>query len=111
VFGFEVVLKSEEAGRRFVFLGDGERLVLTLWEQAQGECRFEADRPGLHHLSFEASSVEEVGQYERRLTKEGVRLLHGGIVSHGEGADSGGIFFEDPDGIRLEIYSPSGVGG
>lgn len=109
VFGFEVVLKSEEVGRRFVFLCDGERLVLTLWEQVQGEGRFEAGRPGLHRLSFETSPVEEVGQYEERLTKEGVRLLHDGIVPHGEGANSGGIFFENPDGIRLVICTPSGV--
>ncbi len=111
VFGFEVVLKSEEVSRRFVFLGDGGRLVLTLWAQAQGAGRFEVGRPGLHHLSFEVSSVEEVGQYEKRLVEEGVRLIHDRIVSHGEGADSGGIFFEDPDGIRLEIYSPTGVEG
>lgn len=67
--------------------------------------------PGLHHFSFEASSIEEVGQYEERLAEEGVRLLHDGIVSHGESADSGGIFLEDPNGIRLAIYSPTGVGG
>ncbi|MES2462541.1 MAG: VOC family protein, partial [Armatimonadota bacterium] len=24
---------------------------------------------------------------------------------------SGGLFFEDPDGTRLEIYAPSGVEG
>src|SRR3990170_2872722 len=36
--------------RRFAFLGDGERLVLTLWEQSAG--RFDNKAPGLHHLSF-----------------------------------------------------------
>lgn len=25
--------------------------------------------------------------------------------------DSGGLFFEDPDGIRLEIFAPRGVAG
>lgn len=29
---------------------------------------------------------------------------------HAEGAQSGGVFFEDPDGIRLEIYAPNGAG-
>lgn len=86
---------------------------MTLWEQVlePDNSRFEAGRPGLHHLSFEASSVEEVGRYEERIKEEGVKLLYDGIVPHGEGADSGGIFFEDPDGIRLEIYSPTGVEG
>ena len=32
-----------------------------------------------------------------------------GVVAHGEGAASGGIFFTDPDGIRLEIYAPGGA--
>ena len=38
-----------------------------------------------------------------------MKLHHGGIVPHGEGASSGGIFFEDPDGTRLEIYAPAGA--
>jgi lactoylglutathione lyase len=65
----------------------------------------------LHHLSFQVGSIEEVRAYEERLQRLGVRLLYDGLVRHGEGLDSGGIFFADPDGIRLEIYSPSGVGG
>ena len=39
-----------------------------------------------------------------------VKLLYQGIVPHAEGAESGGVFFEDPDGIRLEIFSPTGAG-
>lgn len=64
VFGFEVMVESEAQGRRFVFLGDGESLILTLWEQSAG--RFETGRPGLHHLSFEVSSIEEVRTFEAR---------------------------------------------
>lgn len=109
VFGFEVMVESEAQGRRFVFLGDGESLILTLWEQSAG--RFETGRPGLHHLSFEVSSIEEVRTFEAGLREMGVALLYDGIVPHAEGEDSGGVFFEDPDGIRLEVYSPSGVGG
>jgi gluconate kinase len=35
-FGFEVIMKSQEEGHQFVFLGSGERLVLTLWKQREG---------------------------------------------------------------------------
>ena len=42
----------------------------------------------------------------KRLGEMGVGILHDGIVAHGEGAPSGGIYFEDPDGTRLEIYAP-----
>jgi hypothetical protein len=37
-------------------------------------------------------------------------IHHGGIVPHAEGRSSGGLFFEDPDGIRLEIFTATGVG-
>ena len=31
------------------------------------------------------------------------------IVPHSDGASGGGIFFTDPDGIRLEIYAGDGA--
>src|SRR6185295_17356371 len=97
---------SQADGRRFVLLGDGERLVLTLWQQSAG--RFAANQPGLHHLSFQAGSLAEVRAFEERLRALGARFLYDGIVRHMEGVDSGGVYFEDPDGIRLEIFSPNG---
>src|SRR3954454_14401321 len=87
-------------GDGYAFLGDGEKLVLTLWQQSDGA--FSSSTPGLHHLSFEVGSVDEVSAAERRVRDAGATLHHDGIVAHSEGASSGGIFFEDPDGIRLE---------
>jgi lactoylglutathione lyase len=97
-------------GDRYAFLGDDSRLILTLWQQA-ADGTFATDRPGLHHLSFEVDSVEAVRAAEERVRAAGLRLYHDGIVPHGEGASSGGIFFEDPDGIRLEIFTGAGVHG
>ncbi|MEJ7713531.1 MAG: VOC family protein [Pyrinomonadaceae bacterium] len=107
VFGFQIAAESDETGRRFVFLGDGNKLVLTLWQQSEG--RFNKAQPGLHHLSFQVASIEEVKEAETRLRAQGAKFLHDGIVLHGEGTQSGGVFFEDPDGIRLEIYAPIGA--
>jgi lactoylglutathione lyase len=109
VFGLELLGESQEEGRRFVFLGDTEKLVLTLWQQSAG--RFDAGRPGLHHLSLQVESIEDVREVERRVRARGALFLYEGIVPHGEGADSGGIFFEDPDGTRLEVFAPTGAGG
>jgi catechol 2,3-dioxygenase-like lactoylglutathione lyase family enzyme len=109
VFGLQPVGGAEQGPRRFAFLGDGKRLLLTLWEQSRG--RFDGGRPGLHHLSFEVASVDEVRSAEKRLKERGVAFAYEGIVPHGEGAGSGGIFFEDPDGTRLEIYARDGVSG
>lgn len=107
VFGWQVKGRSDEDGKAFAFLGDDARLVLTLWQQSAG--RSPVDHPGLHHLSFEVESIDEVQAAEERVRDAGATLFHDGIVPHGEGTSSGGIFFEDPDGIRLEIYTASGA--
>jgi catechol 2,3-dioxygenase-like lactoylglutathione lyase family enzyme len=105
--GLHVQEDSEGDGRRFAFLGDDERLVLTLWEQSRGP--FSPATPGLHHLSFEVADIADVQAAERRVRALGAELLYDGIVPHGEGASSGGIFFADPDGIRLEVYAGQGA--
>jgi lactoylglutathione lyase len=109
VFGLEAAHLSEQDGRRFVFLAKDGVLVLTLWQQAEG--RFDAARPGLHHLSFQVDTIDQVRTAERTLRELGATFAYEGIVPHEEGADSGGIYFEDPDGLRLEIYAPTGAAG
>lgn len=109
VFGFQVLHESQEKDREFVFLSDGQKLVLTLWQQSQG--RFDARLPGLHHLSFQVDTMAQVQEVAAALRALNVRFLHNGVVPHSEGASSGGVFFEDPDGTRLEIYSPTGAEG
>lgn len=108
-FGFDVVNEGQEPGREFAFLARDGRLMVTLWQQSDG--RFHKALPGLHHLAFQVASIEEVRAYERRLQELGVHFLYNSVVPHSEGADSGGVYFEDPDGIRLEIYSPTGAAG
>lgn len=49
-------------------------------------------------------------EHEDRVRGLGARFLYEGVVPHGEGTDSGGVFFEDPDGIRLKVYSTTGAG-
>ncbi|MCI0578234.1 MAG: VOC family protein [Chloroflexi bacterium] len=107
VFGFETFQESADADRRYAFLGQGSRLVLTLWQQSEGQ--FATNRPGLHHLSFQVDTIEQVRAYEARLQQLNIPLFYDGIVPHGERAASGGLFFLDPDGIRLEIYTATGA--
>ncbi|MFD9224162.1 VOC family protein [Streptomyces sp. NPDC060064] len=107
--GFDVLGQGKDEGRRFAFLGRDGQLVLTLWQQADGA--YAPALAGLHHLAFEAESIEQVRAAEARLKTLGVDFAHEGVVAHGEGAASGGIFFHDPDGTRLEIYAPSGAEG
>ena len=107
VLGLDVLGTSTRPGRAYAFLGSGGTLVLTLWQQGEGS--FEPARPGLHHLSFEVAGPDAVREAEARLRALGGEPLHGGVVAHGEGAASGGIFFADPDGTRLEVYATAGL--
>ncbi|KHO20730.1 VOC family protein [Mycolicibacterium setense] len=104
--GFEPLAVNTEGEHRYAFLGTGGTLRLTLWQQSNG--RFSTETPGLHHLSFEAADIDEVRTVETALKALGAEFTHDGVVAHGEGAASGGIFFTDPDGTRLEVYAPNG---
>jgi catechol 2,3-dioxygenase-like lactoylglutathione lyase family enzyme len=107
LLGFEVAHEGRDGDRRWAFLARDGQLMVTLWQQSAGD--FETGRPGLHHLSFQVDTVEEVRAAEAALRELGAAFAYDGVVPHGEGAASGGIFFTDPDGIRLEIYSPAGA--
>ncbi len=116
VFGLVVLGESTEDGRKFTFLGNPDvssedfldKLAITLWQQAEGT--FSTGRPGLHHLAFNVASVEEVERVRDELVGLGVELLYeGNVVPHSEDFTSGGIFFLDPDGVRLEVCAPDGV--
>ncbi|WP_330297596.1 VOC family protein [Streptomyces sp. NBC_00503] len=109
VFGFEVAAEGKEEGRRFAFLGADGKLLITLWQQSTGA--HPKDRSGLHHLSFQVDSIDIVKEAEQVLRGLDAEFAYDGVVPHGEGVASGGIFFSDPDGIRLEIYAPSGAEG
>src|SRR5205809_6867175 len=88
ILDLEPIGGSDQPPRRFAFLGDGERLLLTLWEQSDG--RFDASRPGLHHLSFQVGTIDEVHTAETRLVVRGAKVVYVGVVPHREGAHSGG---------------------
>lgn len=107
VFGFEILAEGKDDTQRWAFLARDGRLVLTLWQQS--DAAFSAGAAGLHHLSFQVDTIEDVKIAEGVLRELGADFAHDGVVSHGEGAGSGGIFFTDPDGIRLEIYAPTGA--
>ncbi|MFJ5259454.1 VOC family protein [Streptomyces sp. NPDC088387] len=109
VFGFETLAEGKDESRRWAFLGRGDEIVVTLWQQSGGG--FATGTAGLHHLSFQVDSLDEIAAVQSLLRELGTEFVHEGVVAHGEGAGSGGIFFNDPDGIRLELFVASGVAG
>ncbi|BEL04012.1 VOC family protein [Actinoplanes sichuanensis] len=109
VFGFEALAEGSGIDRRWVFLGQGGNLVLTLWQQSRDG--FSATTAGLHHLSFQVDTRDDLAAAEAILRELGTELTYDGVVAHADGAESGGIFFTDPDGVRLEIFIPAGAEG
>lgn len=109
VFGFDTIAEGADEARRWVFLGQDGDLLLTLWQQ--GDAAFSTTTAGLHHLSFQVDSLDDVTAAESVLKELGAEFAHDGVVAHAEGAASGGIFFTDPDGIRLEIFAGTGAEG
>lgn len=107
VLGLDLQAEGTEEERRWAFLGRDGQLLVTLWQQSDG--RFPTHRPGLHHLSFEVETIAEVEAVQTTLRALGAEFAYDGVVPHGEGASSGGVFFTDPDGIRLEVYAPTGA--
>lgn len=107
LFGFEVLAEQTEGDHKHALLGLDGKLMVALWEQSDG--RFATDLPGLHYLSFQMPDIDAVRRAEQTLGELGVELFYDGIVPHGDGASSGGVFFTDPDGVRLEIYATTGA--
>jgi lactoylglutathione lyase len=102
VLGLRVTEESLEFPFRHALLARDGKTVLTLWEQSGG--RFKKRRPGLHHLAFEAGSVEEVNRTKAILENLGMSWSEGARL-YAEVSQSAAIHFKDPDGIRIELYS------
>ena len=109
VFALDAMHQAEANGSPFAFLGHEGKLLLTLWQQSESD--FATNRAGLHHLSFQLDDITAVREIEARLKTRGAPLLYDGVVPHSEGGQSAALFFKDPDGIRLEVFSPTGGDG
>jgi lactoylglutathione lyase len=107
VFGFDLLAEGTVDGRRYAFVGHGETITLTLWQQSDGV--FQTAQPGLHHVAFTVPAVQDLEAALDRLRQLDVPLIYDDIIAHRPGAASGGIFFTDPDGIRVEICTSEGL--
>jgi lactoylglutathione lyase len=101
VLGFRIIHESVEGGVRYASFARDGKILLTLWEQ--NSKRLKRHRPGLHHVAFEAASLEEMNRTRGLLDNLGLRWSANAFsCSHRPTLDV--IYFEDPDGIRIEVY-------
>ena len=107
LLGLTVVKEGTDPKQRWVFLGHDGKAVVTLFQQSSAP--FSTSTAGLHHLSFQVKNMEQVRAAEKIARELNAPFFHDSVVAHSEGSHSGGIFFADPDGIRLEIFAPTGA--
>ncbi len=81
-------------------LGD-TKLFLGLPYHDVRNNRFNKDRIGLNHLAFRVKNFKELKHFEKLLTEKGIK--HSGILKD-KYSGNPFIWFDDPDGIRLEFY-------
>jgi glyoxylase I family protein len=101
VLGFEEVFRENAPGRRACVLrfpGGGYSVGLVAFDPGDGTA-FDPYRLGLDHLAFTVASFDELREWERRLTDQGV--THSGVAEVGPGAI---LNLKDPDGIALALF-------
>lgn len=107
LLGFQ---KAMDLSASRVLLANGKS-ILALTEapdpaQAIREDRFNENRVGLDHLSFNVSSHTMLEEAVRRFDRQGVP--HGEIKDLGPGLGIYVLAFRDPDNIQLELTAPYG---
>lgn len=62
-------------------------------------------QPGLNHIAFGLATTSDVDDLRADLAGREVRLLYDDRYPHAGGADHYAVFFEDPDGIKVEVVA------
>ena len=82
----------------------GRQLVYALRPAREGAADHDPYAPGLHHLCFRVVDEEAVDRAARELREAGVEVTEPRYYPE-YGQDYFATFFEDPDGIRLEVMN------
>ena len=88
--------------------GHGASLGLKLCDPALRQHRHERYAPGLHHLAWRAASREEVDRLHDLLVARGIPVLDAPAHYPQYSGDYYAVFFEDPDGMKLELVHAPG---
>ena len=90
--------------------GRGSSLGLRLCDPALRNHVHRRYAPGLHHLSWRAESREDVDRLHALLLEHGIKVLDPPAHYPQYSGDYYAVFFEDPDGMKLEfVHAPGWV--
>ncbi len=85
-------------------LGD-TYIVFVQTEERFQDIPYHRCRTGLNHLAFHAASQEQVDEVTDLLKARGIEILY--EDQHPYAGGNYGVFFEDPDRIKVELVAPS----
>ena len=107
-FRFDLVETTRTTNKSwFNLTGSGQDLAMktALREGGAESLNIYSAKLGANLLGYAyyASDYDSVG------VLDGVVIHYDGVTAHAEGAQSGGVYFDDPDGIRLEIFAATGA--
>jgi len=100
--GFEWDLRAGE--------GRGCSIGLRLRNPEEAGHKHHRYAPGLHHLAWRAESREDVDKLHSLLVERGVPILDAPAHYPEYSGNYYALFFEDPDGMKLEyVHAPGWV--
>lgn len=90
-----------EGGQSFI-LGE-TYIVFVQAEERFLDVPYHRCRPGLNHLAFHADSREFVDEITKKLKARCITILYEDRHPFAGGDDCYGVYFEDPDRMKVEI--------
>ncbi|MGH6613065.1 VOC family protein [Sphingomonas sp.] len=88
--------------------GRGASLGLRPCDPALSGHRHERYAPGLHHLAWRADSRADLDALHQLLVARGITVLDPPAHYPQYSGDYYAVFFEDPDGMKLEVVHAPG---
>jgi len=88
--------------------GHGASLGLRLCDPALRQQSHQRYAPGLHHLAWRAASRDEVDRLHDLLVAQGITIRDPPAHYPQYSGDYYAVFFEDPDGMKLELVHAPG---
>lgn len=88
--------------------GRGASIGLRLCNPEEAGHRHHRYAPGLHHLAWRAESRADVDALHELLVARGIKVLDPPAQYPEYSGDYYAVFFEDPDGMKLELVHAPG---
>ena len=108
--GYRPVKDEEGCEWDLVDEGRGSSLGLRLCDPALEDHVHRRYAPGLHHFSWRAESREDVDRLHALLLEHGIKVLDPPAHYPQYSGDYYAVFFEDPDGMKLEfVHAPGWI--